>query len=277
MMSSKVIIIFSFQVLLAFGLQKPASFVDAKSNSEMEQYLKTYLASLGKKVANQSAFERHIADLRGNRSSRHYQSLMDSVENATFVMFDFSEAGYQAIVSMRRNGKMGQYVRKYLSSKGKMVSNYSAFKHFLPEFSGMRNSHNFSSLVAALENATFVAQDLSKTTQTMPVLDNQEMFSTALHAAQKLANMPVTTLRSVARVGAAIDQDPAEAHDGSHVDVLLNESELVEEDQELAQEDNELVEEYDKLAHEDDGPLGDFLSELDALAKKLDTGVPPAE
>eukprot|EP00928_Gymnodinium_smaydae_P026356 TRINITY_DN2072_c0_g1_i2.p1 TRINITY_DN2072_c0_g1~~TRINITY_DN2072_c0_g1_i2.p1 ORF type:complete len:491 (+),score=53.29 TRINITY_DN2072_c0_g1_i2:59-1474(+) len=169
------------------------AIVAVRTNGKMGNYVRTYLASKGKVVSNHSAFVEFLPEYSGMRNSHSFSSLVAALENATFVTsdpgefelgditlpHDFSEHAYQEIVALRSNGVMGQYVRNYLASKGKTVSDHSAFAHFLPEFSGRRNSHSFSDLVAALENASFVTQSLTDAIETdsaIELLDNDELL-----------------------------------------------------------------------------------------------------
>eukprot|EP00928_Gymnodinium_smaydae_P027866 TRINITY_DN2140_c0_g2_i1.p1 TRINITY_DN2140_c0_g2~~TRINITY_DN2140_c0_g2_i1.p1 ORF type:complete len:321 (-),score=77.14 TRINITY_DN2140_c0_g2_i1:120-1082(-) len=79
-------------------------------------------------------------------------------ENAFRDAYPFDEAGYQAIVELKNNGRMGKYIRKLLAAEGAGVTDEDSFKSFVPKFSGTKGSRSFAKLLSALENAPFVSR-----------------------------------------------------------------------------------------------------------------------
>eukprot|EP00928_Gymnodinium_smaydae_P084932 TRINITY_DN6820_c0_g1_i35.p1 TRINITY_DN6820_c0_g1~~TRINITY_DN6820_c0_g1_i35.p1 ORF type:complete len:668 (-),score=84.20 TRINITY_DN6820_c0_g1_i35:411-2414(-) len=70
---------------------------------------------------------------------------------------DFNEATYQKVVELRKNGKMGQFIRSLLTSVHASVTDQKAFAAFIPDYSGVKGSQTFASLVSALRVAPFVS------------------------------------------------------------------------------------------------------------------------
>eukprot|EP00928_Gymnodinium_smaydae_P085941 TRINITY_DN696_c0_g1_i4.p1 TRINITY_DN696_c0_g1~~TRINITY_DN696_c0_g1_i4.p1 ORF type:complete len:327 (-),score=85.67 TRINITY_DN696_c0_g1_i4:157-1137(-) len=130
----------------------------SKSNGKMGQFVRLLLKSQGRMVSDMDAFRAFLPQFSGARGKKSFQALLEELSQAPFVTkrgLEFSEDGYQAVAALKDNGKMGEYVRAYLSSQHKTVVDFDAFRAFLPEYSGMRGTKNFQALARALNSAPF--------------------------------------------------------------------------------------------------------------------------
>eukprot|EP00928_Gymnodinium_smaydae_P048509 TRINITY_DN32438_c0_g1_i1.p1 TRINITY_DN32438_c0_g1~~TRINITY_DN32438_c0_g1_i1.p1 ORF type:complete len:575 (+),score=101.24 TRINITY_DN32438_c0_g1_i1:76-1725(+) len=81
-----------------------------------------------------------------------FESVSASIGN-----IHFDEEGYQAVLKLKTNGKMGEFIRGYLKSTNREVSDMDAFRKFVPNFSGMREQGTtFQMLQTVLDAAPFV-------------------------------------------------------------------------------------------------------------------------